>query len=411
MTRDDIEQRIRRHRTGTMSLTVMTPQRRPLANAEVTVRQTRHRFLFGCNIFRLGLHEDAACEAEYCRRFTDLLNFATLPYYWGRYEPREGETNAERLTWMARWCVEHGITPKGHPLCYHMTAPAWLSDRSFAQIKAAQFSRITREVGGFAGLVDTWDVINETVWTPGHEKGKHPIARLCRRLGRVGLVKQTFELARQANPAAKLIINDCDPVPAYARLVRKSLAAGAPIDIVGIQSHMHKGYWGAEKTWRVCEEYSRHGKPIHFSELTILSGIIQQNHSWKDRRADWFTTPEGEELQAQQVSEFYRLLFSHPSVQAITWWDFADDGAWLGAPAGMLRKDMSPKPAYDALMRLVKGEWWTGKLALRTDARGRVEFNGFLGDYTVEAGGDAGSFALADAGQSEKTVALRGRKE
>jgi endo-1,4-beta-xylanase len=403
-----IDQRIRQHRTGRLRLTVRKPDGRPLADTPVAVRQTRHRFLFGCNLFRLDTYTDAAREAAYQRRFADLLNFATLPFYWSGYEPREGETQAERQMKLAHWCAEHGITAKGHPLCYHMTVPEWARALPYAAFKARQFERITREVAGFAGWVDVWDVINETVWTPGHEGGKHPLARVGRRLGRVGLVKEVFARARAANPHATLLINDCDPIPAYARLVRDSLAAGAAIDVVGIQSHMHKGYWGPEKAWQVCEEYARFGKPLHFSELTILSGIIQPEHSWSKTRDDWHTTAEGEAQQAEQVVELYRLLFSHPAVQAITWWDLADDHAWLGAPAGLLRRDLSPKPAYDALMKLVKGAWWTGEQVLRTDAQGCLEFDGFLGDYAVTVAGAGAEVALASPGASCQTVMLAG---
>ncbi len=401
-----VNQRIRQHRTGHLHLTVQTSDGRPLAGREVTVRQTSHKFLFGCNLFRLGAEADPGREAAYQARFADLLNFATLPFYWGGYEPRAGETKLERLTAMARWCAERGIVAKGHPLCYHMSAPDWARALPFAEFKARQFERITREVAGFAGLVDVWDVINETVWTPGHEGGKHPLARVARRLGRVGLVKETFARARAASPLAALVLNDCDPVPAYARLVRDSLAAGAAVDIVGIQSHMHKGYWGAEKIWRVCEEYARFGKPLHFSELTILSGIVQPEHSWSKARDDWFSTPEGEEQQARQVTELYTLLFSHPSVEAITWWDLADQGCWLGAPGGLLRKDLSPKPAYEALMRLVKGAWWTGPQKLVTDAHGCVVFDGFLGDYTVDVGGMQAGVGLACPGSSRAIATL-----
>ncbi len=80
--------------------------------------------------------------------------------------------------------------------------------------------------------------------------------------------------------------------------------------------------------------------------------------------------------------QFYTILFSHPAVQAITWWDFSDQGAWQGAPAGFVRADMTPKPSYDALMKLIKGKWWT-----RTEARvsrdGAAQFHGFYGDYKV----------------------------
>ena len=72
----------------------------------------------------------------------------------------------------------------------------------------------------------------------------------------------------------------------------------------------------------------------------------------------WPSTPEGEARQADEIVRHYRTLVAHPAVEAITYWGLTDDGAWLGAPAGLVRADGTPKPAYDALRGLVKGEWW-----------------------------------------------------
>ena len=48
---------------------------------------------------------------------------------------------------------------------------------------------------------------------------------------------------------------------------------GKPLyDVIGIQSHMHGGYWGAARTWEVCERFARFGKPLHFTETTVVSG-------------------------------------------------------------------------------------------------------------------------------------------
>ena len=74
-----------------------------------------------------------------------------------------------------------------------------------------------------------------------------------------------------------------------------------------------------------------------------------------------------------------------PSTPAITWWDFYD-GCWLGAPSGLLREDMSPKPAYVELKKLIKDKWWTGPQKLKTDAQGRATFRGFLGGFGKLAG-------------------------
>jgi hypothetical protein len=75
------------------------------------------------------------------------------------------------------------------------------------------------------------------------------------------------------------------------------------------------------------------------------------------------------------------VLFAHPAVAAITWWDLSDQDAWMGAPAGLVRKDMSPKPAYERLLKKVKGEWWTAKEEATTGPDGKASLRGFLGEY------------------------------
>ena len=107
---------------------------------------------------------------------------------------------------------------------------------------------------------------------------------------------------------------------------------------------------------------------------TLLSGKLKTDADWMGHHPGWNTTADGEKRQAREVVELYRVLFSHPAVEAITWWDFSDLHAWQGAPAGLVRKDMSPKPAYEELMKLVKGTWWTGERKLTTDAAGRADY-------------------------------------
>jgi hypothetical protein len=170
---------------------------------------------------------------------------------------------------------------------------------------------------------------------------------------------------------------------------------------------MHGGYWGAAKAWEVCERFARFGKPLHFTELTILSGEAVGEIDWENRRRNqWRTSPELEERQERQVAEFYRLLFSHPAVAAITWWDFSDQKSWMGAPAGFLREDMSPKPVFLTLRKLIHQDWWTGPLTLKANGAGVVTFRGFLGEYAVEAPGVTGTFSLDAAGAQSLTVSL-----
>ena len=171
---------------------------------------------------------------------------------------------------------------------------------------------------------------------------------------------------------------------------------------------MHQGYWGPFVAWNTCERFAKFGKPIHFTELTIISGDRKPDQRWHGARYDdWLSTPEGEARQAQQVAEFYTILFSHPAVHAITWWDFADRDAWLGAPAGLIGKDMKPKPAHEALMKLIKDQWWTKEVRAKTDAKGQVTFRGFLGEYAVDAPAGKGTFRIDKAGREEAVVVVK----
>ena len=64
------------------------------------------------------------------------------------------------------------------------------------------------------------------------------------------------------------------------------------------------------------------------------------------------------------------------------------------------------KPSYEAARDLIKGEWWLGPTALRTDAEGGIAVSGFTGDYAVSTRGGSTRFPLPTAGAVEAEVRL-----
>jgi GH35 family endo-1,4-beta-xylanase len=216
-------------------------------------------------------------------------------------------------------------------------------------------------------------------------------------------VRRAFAAARKANPAATLLINDYRMDRAYEKTVIAELVddGQAMYDVIGLQSHMHGGYWGAKRAWEVCETFAKYEVPLHYTETTVVSG--------PKSGSGWVSTAEGEKAQAEAVAEFYTLLFSHPAVEAITWWDFTDQNAWQGAPAGLVRSDMTAKPAYERLMDLIKGKWWT-KTRSQVKGNGRVGFEGFFGQYEVAASVNgrklSGAFVLEEDSREPLEVRL-----
>ena len=405
----DAEARIQEHRTAQAQLRVVDATGQPLANASLRVTLTRHEFKLGCNGFRIRSIDDAELQAAYEERFAALLNYATLPFYWGGYETEKGQTRQAQIEQMADWCKEHGIATKGHPLTWHEVYPQWAGDMDDADVMARQQARVREIVSHFAGRVDTWDVVNEA--TVSH-RFDNAVGRWIKDRGATACVADALHWAHEANPGATLLYNDFNVSDAFEQLVQGLLDAGAPVHTIGIQSHMHKGTWPLDKAWQACETYAAFGLPLHFTELTVLSGRLKgpEDNDWHKRRGDWLTTPEGEQAQLDYGSQVYTLLFSHPAVEAITWWDFSDAGAWPGAPAGLVRKDMTPKPLYDWLMGAFHSRWTTDETAT-TDADGRATPRCFFGHHEVAAtlpsGAQVrGAFSLSRAGGREVEVAM-----
>ncbi|MBN1171207.1 MAG: endo-1,4-beta-xylanase [Micromonosporaceae bacterium] len=401
------------NRTAQATVT-LTLDGAPLADREIRVAQRSHQFLFGCTGFELiGLaNGDAEALTQETERLADdwlgLFNAATLPFYWSRFEPVRGQPDTARLQAAARWFAARGCQTKGHPLAWHTLSAEWLRGLPTSEIIETQVARITREVSDFSGLIDCWDVINEVVIMPIFDRDDNGITRACRDLGRIPMIRAVFDAAREANPSATLLLNDFDLSAAYECLIEGVLEAGITIDALGLQSHMHQGYWGEEKILAICDRFARYGLPLHFTETTLVSGhlmppeIVDLNDY---QIPQWPTTPEGEERQADEIVRHYRALMSHPAVQGITYWGI-QDGAWLGAPGGFIRADGTRKPSYEALRSLIRDEWWVSPTTMIADEAGRIHLSGFLGEYTVSAAGRSATIVLDQPGAVTVEVGL-----
>jgi len=372
-------ERIREHRMGLLEVTVLDESGHPVPGAEVRVEQTRHEFLFGCNIYAFGRLSTPDQNRLYAGRFASLFNFATLPFYWSTYENEPGKTRKRRIMEIAAWCRRHDITTKGHPLVWNHPAgsPKWLPD-DLDEVRRLSDARVARCVAAFRGKIDIFDVVNEAAHPFRPTTSQTTMTDLVREIGVGEFTSTPFKIARRANPDATLLINDYQAGPNYQEIIRTLQTNGDSLcDAIGIQTHMHDGLWPASETWKVCERFSRFGLPLHFTEVTLVSGP-KTGGRWQA------TSPEMEESQAREAVAFYTLLFSHPAVEAITWWDLSDALAWQGAPAGLLRRDLSPKPAFTALHDHIKRKWWTRDTG-KTDPDGRFTTRAFFGSHRVTA--------------------------
>lgn len=397
------------HRKAKKAVILTNEKGERLGGKKVSVKLINHEFLFGCGAFDVLSYTNAESEKDKLRfgdhteKWEEVFNYGTLPFYWGTYEPQEGNVLQDKRMGCVNRLCEKSIKIKGHPLCWHTVCADWLLKYSVEEIMQKQLDRITREVSGFKGKIRYWDVINETVIMPVFDKYDNAVTRLCNHYGRIPLIKKVFSAAKEADPSAILLINDFNTSDEYAAVIEECLDAGVPIDAIGIQSHQHQGYWGKEKLEKVLSRFERFGLPIHFTENTIISGelmppeIVDLNDFHADK---WDSLPEHEERQKKELEEMYRILFAHPLVEAVTGWEFTD-GNWLNAPSGLLRRDSSPKPAYYMLKELIKNEWTTEYSAV-TDPEGSFILDGFKGEYEITV--DNETFMIINDGKTDEEM-------
>lgn len=398
------------HRIGETVLTLVDDAGRPLADTEVVVEQARHAFGFGnigFDFVNLANGRPGVGDSELAEAYLELFNTATLPFYWGTFEPERGAPRTDELRATARWFADRGVALKGHPLMWHTVQPRWLLGLELDEVERLQRERIRREVADFAGLIDTWDAINEVVIMPVFSAEDNAITPFARAKGRFAALRLAFEEARATDPNAFLLINDFDLSTAYECLIEGMLEAGIGIDAIGLQTHMHQGYRGEPQILEIADRFARYGLPLHFTETSLVSGDPMPGHivDLNDYQIDsWPSTPEGEQRQAEEIVRHYRSLVGHPAVESITYWGITDKDSWLGAPIGLVRTDGSRKPSFDALRGLIKHEWWLAPTTLRTDQDGRVAVHAFAGDYRLSIGGRGADFAITRGAQTASTL-------
>lgn len=399
-----IEEGIRKYRQSDAVIRVIDFTGAPMPGVTVTVEQHDSPFHFGSNIFKLGDYGDVSRNRAYEEAFCGLFNGATVPFYWRTLEPEQGSPRyAEHSVRIVRrpppdrvvkFCDERGLRMHGHTLVWNMrkwSVPDWLPDDPDAA--APLWEKRIREIGErYGSRIRRWDVLNEAV------------AYYERRP--VGLKMQpdyevrSFEWAEKYLPVeARLDINETTGAwggskADYTALIERLLAAGRRVGGVGLQFHLFSDSdlgrvlageaFRPDELFATLDHYARFGLPLHISEITLTSPG---------------NSLDGLAAQALVARNFYRLWFSHPLVEGVTWWNLPDGGAAPGEDqvfSGLLFEDMCPKPSYLELKKLIRHEWRTRTDGV-TDADGCFRFRGFHGGYTIRTECNAADSGMQSA--------------
>ncbi len=416
--RKQAEENIRKYRMGDVKIKLTDKNGKPISNAKISAIQKTHEFKFGANIFMLDELETDEKNALYKEKFKELFNMATLPFYWMDTEPEKGKTRYEigspriyrrpPIDLCLKFCEENGIEPREHALAYDHMYPEWLKGLSVEETKA-EMEHHFRELGErYADKIHYIEVTNEMLWGKG--------AGVTTFYDEPDFVDWCFNTAKKHFPDNELIINDWRLIKEYCDYIKENLSKGAPIDTVGIQFHIFnspeeemnisKTLYNPEYINDILDKFAELGKSLEMSEITIPA------HS---------KAAEDEEIQADIIENLYTIWFSYPLMQRIIYWNLIDGYAAF-APQGdmtagenkyhgaLLHFDLSEKPAYKRLKKLIHEDWHT-EVELATDENGEITFRGFYGKYELFVNGKKLEQTIPVLKNSENVFALGVKNE
>ncbi len=306
----------------------------------------------------------------YKKYFKELFNMATLPFYWNSTEPEKGnlryDNDSEKMyrrpsiDLCMEFCEKNGIEPREHALAYEQFFPKWLSDFSVAEVKVELERRYKEIADRYKDKIHTIEVTNEMTWPKGTTAF----------YDEPDFIEWCFKLAEKYFPENQLVINEGNPMAfkngkraasQYYSYIEANMLKGARIDAIGMQFHMFgsrdgeyeytRPYYDPRRLYKLMDMYSNFGKPLQITEVTIPA---------------YSNDDEDEAIQAELMEILYSIWFSHPNMEQIIYWNLVDGYAYVPDPdpekiaasqgdmtlgenifyGGLLRFDLTPKPAY-----------------------------------------------------------------
>jgi endo-1,4-beta-xylanase len=231
----------------------------------------------------------------------------------------------------------HGMRIRGHTLLWHNMKwfPDWLQTYDFGTRPASEAERLLREhittvCAHYGTRIFTYDVVNETI---DAETGEMRDTVLTRYLG-PKVIDIAFDTARQAAPHARLVYNDYmswgpgnqTHRDGVLRLLERLKASGAPVDTLGVQSHIGPGasnstpQYGAseDKGWRhFLDAATAMGLDLAITEFDVGDQALPADIAVRDK------------MVAEMARPYLDTMMSYSQFRYVMAWGLVDKYSWL----------------------------------------------------------------------------------
>ena len=229
---------------------------------------------------------------------------------WASVEGTRGVFNWATVDKEYQYCKDHNFPFKFHTLVWGGQYPSWMDALS----QADQLVEITKWFDAAAKRypdLQYIDVVNEAL--TGHNPAPYKNALGGDGASGYDWIVKAFIMARERWPKAVLIYNDFNTfqwnTDAYIDLLKKIVAAGAPVDAAGCQSHDLNDLSGANFKTVLEKIHNQTGLPIVITEYDI--------------------NLEDDQLQLTRFKEQIPIMWEANYVVGITLWGYIYGSTWV----------------------------------------------------------------------------------
>lgn len=323
-----------------------------------TSQRGKRRVPFGAALQR----EHFLADSEYSALFVhhcDLI-FPMNDLKWDFLRGERDSFNFDRADLIVDFAADLDRGTHGHAFVWYMALPDWVRDMSDPlEAERVLVDHIEKTAGHYAGRVEAWDVVNEVI---AHDPHGDAIWRdgLWHDLLGPRHIDLAFKSAMQADPAAKLGINDYDLEfrgERYDRrrqlvldLVRRLQDQNLKVDFVGFQGHLYPEVpIDGQATARFIRDLEALGVAYMITELDVIDWKLPIDEDRRDLMA------------AAHVDDFLDATFSGALPLSVSTWGLSDRYSWIsdvmphrqGAKNRPLPfdADLRPKPMFEIIER------------------------------------------------------------
>ncbi|KAI0734101.1 endo-1,4-beta xylanase [Irpex lacteus] len=315
-----------------------------------TVAKTAGKLYFGT-----ATDNSELSDAAYTAILDDNTMFGQITpansMKWDATEPSQGQFTFSGADQIANLAKTNNMLLRGHNCVWYNQLPSWVSNGEFttAQLTTIIQNHCSTLVSRYKGqvcmcLIHAWDVVNE----PFNDDGTWRSDVFYNTLG-TSFVQIALNAARQADPTAKLYINDYNieypgaKSTAMQNLVKSLKSANVPLDGIGLQSHFIVGGTpSASSLEQNMNAFTALGVEVAVTELDIR-----------------MTLPSTPALLAQQKTDYTTVISACQAVKGcvgVTVWDWTDKYSWVPSTfsgqgaACPWDQNFQKKPAFDGIV-------------------------------------------------------------